>query len=172
ERRQGLEVRERIGEIVLARPDGRKADSAGQPHLLHVLGEAGGLRVFRAVLDGEREAESHTVRGIYAPLTVTSSACPHGLAFRSGSSLTGRPARRARYGQAPGSSRGPCALERRLSIRVTLSSRPSKTKSTMGIVLPIGGIIPVTVMDSWALRSPSWYRRWPRPGRKVLAGAA
>ena len=59
QRRQRLEVRERLGEIVLARPDGRKSDSASQAHLLDVLGEARGLRVLRAVLDREREAESH-----------------------------------------------------------------------------------------------------------------
>jgi hypothetical protein len=73
QRRQRLEVRERLGEIVLARPDGRKSDSASQAHLLDVLGEARGLRVLRAVLDREREAESHGVGGIYAAVTLPSS---------------------------------------------------------------------------------------------------
>ena len=55
-----LEVRERIGQIVLARPDRAEADGAREPHLLDVLAETNGLRLLRQVLDGEAEAELHS----------------------------------------------------------------------------------------------------------------
>ena len=63
EPRQGrdrLEVRERIGQIMLARPHRAEAHGAREPDLLDVLAEADGLRLLRQVLNGEPQAESHS----------------------------------------------------------------------------------------------------------------
>src|SRR6266545_2196742 len=60
EGRDRLEVRERIGEIVLARPDRAEPDCARKPDLLDVLAEAGRLRLLGEMLNGEAEAELHS----------------------------------------------------------------------------------------------------------------
>src|SRR5204862_1657467 len=62
ERRDRLEVGERGGEIVLARPHGGEAQRARQPDLLDVLLEPCRLRLVRKVLDREPEAELHGSR--------------------------------------------------------------------------------------------------------------
>ena len=60
EGRDRLEVRERIGQVVLARPDRAEADGTREPHLLDVLAKANGLRLLRPMLDGEAQAEPHS----------------------------------------------------------------------------------------------------------------
>ena len=60
EGRDRLEIRERIGQIMLARPHRAEAHGAREPDLLDVLAEADGLRLLRQVLDGEPQAESHS----------------------------------------------------------------------------------------------------------------
>src|SRR5207249_8725176 len=55
-----LEVGERVGEIVLARPDGGEPHGAREPHLLDVLAEPGGLWIVRQMLDREPDAELHS----------------------------------------------------------------------------------------------------------------
>src|SRR2546427_9334808 len=60
ERRDRLEVGERVGEIVLARPDRGEPHGTREPDLLDVLLEAGRLRVLRQVLDREPDAELHS----------------------------------------------------------------------------------------------------------------
>src|SRR5215510_1046365 len=60
QRRDRLEVRERIGQVVLARPYRAEAHGTREAYLLDVLAEANGLRLLRQVLDGEAEAELHS----------------------------------------------------------------------------------------------------------------
>src|SRR5207249_10970436 len=60
ESRDRLEVGERVGEIVLARPDGGEPHGAREPHLLDVLAEPGGLWIVRQMLDREPDAELHS----------------------------------------------------------------------------------------------------------------
>src|SRR4029453_2721987 len=60
QRRDGLEVGERVGEKMLTRPHRAEPHGAGEPDLLDVLAKADGLRLLRAVLDGEAEAELHS----------------------------------------------------------------------------------------------------------------
>src|SRR5262245_42127773 len=58
--RDRLEVGERVGEIMLARPHRAEPHGAGEPDLLDVLAEADGLRLLMTVLAGAAEAELHS----------------------------------------------------------------------------------------------------------------
>src|SRR5882724_469077 len=83
EGRDRLEIGERIGQVVLARPHRAEADGARESDLLDVLAEADGLRLLREVLHGEAEAEPHSGSLHTRPATGSSVSVNWGRAMWS-----------------------------------------------------------------------------------------